>query len=54
MVCDTQRAKEVARRVDRASLGFEDDIDWVDSNLNEIASVIQSLQQQVRRYANEE
>lgn len=54
MICDTQRAKEVARRIDRATMVFDDDTSWVDSNLDEIYQTIETLRQQVQRYDGNE
>ena len=38
---------EIMRRVDRASLGFEQDEEWVGTNLSEIYHCIDDLQRKV-------
>jgi len=38
---------EIMRRIDRASLGFEQDEEWVGTNLSEIYSLIDDLQKKV-------
>lgn len=39
--------KEILRHIDRASLGFEQDEEWVGTNLSEIYSCIDDLQKKV-------
>jgi hypothetical protein len=41
-------ATEILRRIDRASLGFEQDEEWVGTNLNDIYSCINDLQRKVQ------
>jgi hypothetical protein len=40
--------KEIMRRVDRASLGFEDDEEWVGTNLSEVYNCIDDLYRKVQ------
>ena len=38
---------EIMRRIDRASLGFEQDEEWVGTNLSDIYNCIDDLQRKV-------
>lgn len=44
---------EIMRRVDRASLGFEQDEEWVGTNLSEIFNCIDDLQKKAEAYADD-
>ena len=45
--------KETLRRIDRASLGFEQDEEWVGTNLSEIVDCIYGLQAKLNARNNE-
>lgn len=45
---------EIMRRVDRASLGFDQDEEWVGANLSEIVDCIYGLQAKLNARNNED